>query len=76
MLGIGDPCDCVCTFPESEIRKFASCAFWNSDRSVHEQWEVCTNPNAEPKTIKLTQPKTIKRTQPKTIKRTQPKTIK
>ena len=45
MMGTQDPtivCNCLCTFEESTIRGFTSCAFGAAGQvNGYEQWQVC-----------------------------------
>ena len=42
-LGLATPCMCLCTFPESDIQQFKSCAFGLGGGSLnaYEQWQDC-----------------------------------
>ena len=42
-LGLATPCMCLCTFPESDIQKFKSCALGlgGGSLSAYGQWQDC-----------------------------------
>jgi len=46
LLGVQDPCSCLCTFAESDIREFTSCAFGVSNLNLHAQWQACKAHNS------------------------------
>ena len=41
LLGIATPCGCLCTFGESDMRKFQSCALGGGSLNAYEQWQDC-----------------------------------
>ena len=41
LLGVQNPCSCLCTFAESDMRRFTSCAFGDSNLNIRAQWQVC-----------------------------------
>ena len=45
LFGVGDICDCLCSFPQKRFNKLSTCAITGSKISVHEQWRVCAKKN-------------------------------
>jgi len=41
MLGMGNPCDCLCNFPFKKIQHLGSCAITGSTEDIHHQWRSC-----------------------------------
>ena len=41
MLGIGNPCDCLCNFALAKIQPLASCTMGTSNVDIHDQWRAC-----------------------------------
>ena len=42
LFGAANPCTCLCTFAESDMKKFTSCALvGGSSLNIYEQWQAC-----------------------------------